>query len=80
MKKLAAILVLLSVMAQGCVSHWAKGKGTLFESHMYIGRAPMSHQWGTGKPADNLSQQPVVNPNPQPAPEIAKVEQREARD
>jgi len=81
--------VLLGLMfcSVGCGSHWAKGEGSLLETHMYIGRAPMTHQWGVnnpldkGKPgpADTVVRHVPIDPNPDVIVSSSS-SKREARD
>ena len=82
------LLIMFSTM-MGCSSHYAKGEGSLFESHMYIGKAPMSHQWGVNPafgpaaerpgPADSIAEQEIVDPNPRVVVSSGQT-RREARD
>jgi hypothetical protein len=61
---LLVLIVLSSLMLTGCATNFAKGEnGSLFESHMYVLKGSHSFQGGIGKPADQYSTQPLVNPN-----------------
>ena len=68
---MGAVLIGLLLCSMGCASHFAKGEGSLIETHTYIGRSPMSHQWGIDNPldkdklgpADAVAQHAIINPN-----------------
>jgi len=40
------LVVFVLLTGSGCSTMWAKGTGSLYETHTYIGRAPMV--WGAG--------------------------------
>ena len=72
MRNYALMLVglMLVLTVGGCASSWSKGEGTLFESHSYIGKAPMAVRSGlnnpfatkTEGPAEIIVKHPPVNP------------------
>jgi len=74
-------------LVSGCASHWAKGEGSLLETHTYVCRAPMTHQWaannpldkGRPGPADAVAGHEIIDPNPKKAVDSTSA-RREARD
>lgn len=57
---LMLVLPMLVLTVGGCATEWSKGEGTLFESHTYIGKAPMNHRVAAGMPFSKGGNDPAL--------------------
>lgn len=66
----SVVLVCLMLCMGGCDAQFAKGSGSLYEKHVYLLRAPLTHRATVNPPlspdigpANGTSMHPTINPN-----------------